>query len=131
MTVSEALIDWLEQYGMGCIDTDRQSDVVATYSLTKEPTDNIKTYLSGKVEHTQYYQLSARLDTQMDVDRIDNGRWLEGLERWVSNKNRLGELPSITGATVKSVEITSSFYCGMSQSNSSIYSLTVAIKYVI
>lgn len=135
MSVSESLIAWLKTFNntqtINKVDTDIQSDTALTYALIKEPIVNEKHYLSGLTERTEHYQVSARLNTQTDTARVKNGLWLENLEAWIREQNRTDNLPTITGASVKSVEVTSAFYLGETSENTSVYSLTIAIKYTI
>lgn len=56
MTVSEAIIQWLKQFApekMRQIDTDRMHGDV-DFALVKEPTINVKKYISGTEVHTEY-----------------------------------------------------------------------------
>lgn len=129
MTVSDSIISWLKGYENNRIDTGIQSDSVMSYALSKEPTVNVKRYVSGREVHTEYYQFTARLDTQTNSDRVDNGAWFEDLESWISEKNKEGNFPNITDATVSRVEVSSSFYIGRTDENTSIYSITIAITY--
>lgn len=132
MTVSENIIEWLKTFdpqAMPNIDTDLQAGGVATYSLLKEPTVNVKHYLSGREEHDEYYQLSARLETLENADRVDNGAWLESLEAWVREQNNSKNFPNITGIT--RIEISSSFSMGSVDNHTSIYSLTIKVKYTL
>lgn len=133
MTVSESIIEWLLGYDASVegIDTDIVSASSTSYALAKEPIINRKKYLSGKVESTEYYQLTARLDSQTNADRVSNTEWLEGIEKWVSDKNKSGDLPQIANATVSEVFISSSFYLGANAENNALYSLTLAIRYTI
>ena len=129
MTVSESLIQWLMQYDsdVNTIDTDILSATTTSYSLVKEPTINTRHYLSGRTERTEYYQLTARLDTQLNADRIANGTWLEGLERWIDEQKRQGNNPIISG--YKDVFVSSSYYLGRTAEDNSLYSLTIGVKY--
>lgn len=133
MTVSESIINWLYGYDTNVdgIDTDIVSASTASYALSKEPTVNIKKYLSGKVERTEYYQLTARLDSQTNADRKDNTMWLEGLEKWVKEQTEQGNVPIVNGKPVTDIYISSSFYLGRNAEDNSLYSLTMAIRYTI
>lgn len=134
-TVSDSLITWLkgfestEYWEMPKIDTDLQSAKVLTYALIKEPTINVKHYLSGKEEHTEYYELSARLASQTNTDRVDNGGFLEAVEAWISAKNKACDFPSIDGADVNRIRVSSGFYMGSTDTKDAVYSLTIEIRY--
>lgn len=135
MTISEAIIAWLKQFnpaeywGMNKIDTELQSAQVDSYSLVKAPTQSVKAYISGKKEYTDHYTIQARLSSQTDAERIDNNGFGEALENWVREKNLEKEYPFLTGASVKSVDITTPFYVGRTESNNFVYQMTIAIKY--
>lgn len=135
MTISQSVIKWLETFEpkefwqMKGINTDIQPAKVNSYSLVKEPIINKKTFISGKVRATEHYTLMARLDSQMDVGRVDNNVWGELLEEWVSEKNKKKELPILDGVTVQSMAVTTPFYLGKLETNESVYQLTISITY--
>lgn len=133
MTVSEAIIKWLmefmEEEGIERIDTERQSATSETFSLTKAPVQNVETYLSGRKSYTDHYTFLARLSNQSNADRIDNNTFGEALEKWVWEKDTIGEFPAIPGAEVESVNITTPFYAGRTEDNASVYQMIIAIKY--
>ena len=135
MTVSEAVIEWLKTFDMEeCrklkhIDTDLQSANVESYSLVKEPVQNVKTYLSGKKVYTDHYMIQARLASQTNSDRIDNNGFGEALEEWVRNQNSIKNFPIIKDAAVQSIAVTTPFFMGKTETNNSIYQTTIAITY--
>lgn len=136
MTISQSIIKWLETFEpkeywkMKGINTDIQPAKVNSYSLVKEPVINKKTSITGKVRATAHYTLMARLDSQMDAERVDNNTWGELLEEWVEEKNKKKELPELEGVTMQSVAVTTPFYLGKSEANESVYQLTISITYV-
>ncbi len=135
MTVSEAIIDWLKEFNpekywpMKEIDTEQQSLSPASYSLVKAPVQNVKTYISGKKVYTEHYTIQARLSNQTNEDRIDNNGFGEALENWVREMDAEGKYPELAAATVKSMDITTPFYVGKADNDSSVYQMTIAIKY--
>lgn len=129
MTVSEALINWLVEYDSSDIDTDLLGASTTSYALTKEPTINIKRYLSGRTERTEYYQFTARLDSQLNEERKLNSEWLENLEKWIEEQKTNNKMPTIEGATVRDVFISTGYYLGQNAEDNSVYSLTIGIKY--
>lgn len=135
MTVSESIIKWLqgfdlEEYGrMKQIDTDIQGAKVDSYALIKEPIRNMKSYLSGRKEITEHYTLTARLTSRENRERIHNVGFGEALEEWVADQNAAECYPKISDAKVKKISVTTPFYLGATQTNDSIYQLTVQIKY--
>lgn len=135
MTVSESIIEWLKQFNpaeywrMKKIDTELQSSSVDSYSLVKEPVQNVKAYLSGRKIYTDHYTIQARLSSQGEEDRIDNNGFGEALENWVRKKDISEEYPIIQDAKVKGIGITTPFYVGRTENNSFVYQMTIAIKY--
>lgn len=135
MTVSEAIIKWLKEFNpaeywkMKKIDTEQQSPHVDSYSLAKEPVQNVKPYLSGKKVYTDHYTFRARLSSSTPEDRIDNNGFGEALENWVRKKDSLEEYPELTDAVVKSIDVTTPFYVGRTDNNSFVYQMTIAIEY--
>lgn len=135
MTVSEAIIQWLKEFNpadywrMKKIDTEQQSAGVESYSLFKEPIQNVKTFLSGRKVITGHYTIRARLSSRSNEDRIDNSGFGEALEDWVMEKNAAGEFPALSGAVVKSIEVTTPFCVGRVDDNTFVYQMTIAIKY--
>lgn len=136
MTVSEAVIKWLktfepeEYWKIKNIDTDIQNARVDTYSLVREPVQNMKHYMSGKKVYTDYYMIQARLASNDNADRTDNNGFGEALENWVREQNKAENFPVIEAASVQGISVTTPFYMGKTETNNSIYQMTIAIKYV-
>ena len=133
MTVSQAVINWLltfdSEYGkMTGIDTDIIKGTTASYALVKEPVQNKIEDILGNVKCTDYYQLAARLDSQVNSDRIDNVAFLEALTEWIREKDKAKDYPVIEQG-VEKIEVTTPFYLGKTDGDNSIYQLTIAIKY--
>lgn len=135
MTVSEAIIEWLktfnpvEYWKMKHIDTGLMHGDV-DYALIKEPVRNVKTYLSGTKVITEHYQIAARLPTNTNSDCVDNNGFCEALEHWVEEQNRNRVLPEIPDAKVEKAEVTTPFYGWRTETNNSVYQMTVGITYV-
>lgn len=135
MTVSESIIKWLKDFNpsdywkMKHIDTDIQAAKVDAYSLVKEPVRNVKSYMSGKKVYTDHYTLQARLSSRTNSARIDNSGFGEVLETWVSEKNKKCEFPQLSDGKVTGVSVTTPFYVGRTETNDSVYQMTVALKY--
>lgn len=130
MTVSKAIIEWLKGFNsFNKINTDIQGPQVDTFALVKEPVKNVKTYISGKKIYTEHYMIQARLSSSDDLDRVDNLDFGDRLEEYVREKNRAEDFPKIPDATVNEIEITTPFYLGAVDNNSSVYQMTIAIEY--
>lgn len=135
-TVSESVISWLktfdpkEYWRMKRIETGILPADVDSYALVKEPIVNKKTSVSGKVTATEHYTLHARLSSQNNNDRIDNGAFGELLESWVLEQKQIRNYPEIESAKVKNVDVTTPFYIGKTDTDNSVYQLTISITYV-
>lgn len=135
MTVSESIIKWLKEFHpaeyqrMKRIDTDIQSAEVDSFSLVKEPVQNIKTYMSGKKVYTDHYTIHARLFSRNNTDRIENAGFGEALDAWVKERNKKKDFPMLEDAAVQSIDITTPFYIGQTAEKDSVYQMTIAIKY--
>lgn len=135
MTVSGAIIEWLKRFDpadywkMQKIDTDIQGAKVQTYSLVKEPVQNVKTYISGKKVCTEHYMIQARLSSNANIERVENIGFGEALEAYVREQNRKEDYPEIPDAKVKDIRVTTPFYMGKTGTNDSVYQMTIAIKY--
>lgn len=136
MTVSEAIIAWLKTFHpadywkMKNIDTDLQSAEVDTYSLVKEPVQNVKSYLSGKKVYTNHYMIQARLSSQCNSDRIENNGFGEALEAFVTEQNQKKVYPVIPDAQVQKISTTTPFYMGKTGTDNSVYQMTISIQYM-
>lgn len=135
-TVSESVIEWLkifnpkEYWKMKRIETGILPADVDSYALVKEPIVNKMTSISGKVTATEHYTLHARLTSQNNTDRIDNGAFGELLEAWVYEQKQSRNYSLIESGKVKSVDVTTPFYVGKTETNNSVYQLTISITYV-
>ena len=132
MTVSEAIIQWLKQFApekMRQIDTDRMHGDV-DFALVKEPTINVKKYISGTEVHTEYYQMLARLPSLTDTDCVENGPWMEELTRWIEKMDRERNYPELDNGTVQKIGISSSFFVGENEDADAIYQMTISIQYI-
>lgn len=131
MTVLQAIIKWLKTFSpenMKYIDTDvMHADV--DYALTKEPTKNVKKFISGTEIHTEHYQIRARLPSQTNTECIENNEWLESLTKWIEKNNKEKNFPELLD-TVQEVGISSSFYLGTTDTSEALYQMTIYIKYM-
>lgn len=135
MTISQEIIKWLKTFNpeeyrkMKRIDTDIQSAEVESYSLAQAPVRNVKKYITGREVCTDHYVLMARLASQTNTDRIDNNGFGEALENWISEQNKSHIYPDIPEYQVTNISTTTPFYLGKTDTNNSLYQLTIAVKY--
>ena len=136
MTVSQAIIQWLKTFvpedarKIKHIDTDLMHGDV-NYSLVKEPTTEIRRFLTGSEMHKEYYQIRVRLNSLTNTDCVDNGAYMEALTAWVDAQDKAKNFPDLgaPGITVKSIRVSSSFYLGATQDNKAVYMMTICIEY--
>ena len=134
MTISESIISWLmlfnpeDYWRMNKINTDIMHNDV-DYSLVKEPVRNVRTFISGTQIITEHYQFRARLSAFNDIEAVENGKWLEALTEWISEKNQKKEFPNINIGIVQEIGISSPFFIGKSDDKNAIYQLTIFIRY--
>lgn len=134
MTIAESLIKWLLEFNedgrkMEKIDVDRQSAEVESYSLIKEPVINRTTNVLGEETLTAHYTLMARLADNTNTDRIENNAFGEAMEEWIEEKNDRREYPAISKGKVLEVKVTTPFFVGRTETNNSVYQMTVALRY--
>lgn len=134
MTIAESIINWLLEFNedgkrMEMIDVDRQSAEVESYSLIKEPVVNSTTNVLGEETVTAHYTLMARLADNTNTDRIENNAFGEAMAAWIEEKNEHMEYPAITKGEVLDVKVTTPFFVGRTETNNSVYQMTVAIRY--
>lgn len=135
MTILEGIINWLlqfepQEYGrMKNIQADMLPARVNSYSLAKEPVQNRRTAISGRVTHTDHYTLHARLSANENGNRLDNATWGVLLEKWVQEKNKSRHFPEIDGILIRKVDITSPFARGIVNDREAVYQMTISIEY--
>ena len=88
MTIIESIVQFLNQYEKEKIGVDKLGSSTMSYSLMKEPQENVQRFISGLEVHTDYYQLAARRDAASEEDRIANNAWGQGIAEWISQKEQ-------------------------------------------
>ena len=56
MTIIESIVQFLNQYEKEKIGVDKLGSSTMSYSLMKEPQENVQRFISGLEVHTDYYQ---------------------------------------------------------------------------
>lgn len=87
MTVVEAIVKWLKEARINKISTDALPGQSVAYGIAKAPTQNVKTFVSGRKIYTDYYDFLARLDSKTDAERVNNHKFMEGLSEWIYEQN--------------------------------------------
>ncbi len=135
MTISESVIEWLHGYEggfelIGEIKTDQLSEDAESFGVFNTPRDSEVVFVDGSRDVTVHYLFLARQPSQTDDMRQSNQAWLEGLERWIRQQNRLRVLPEMDqGRTCFSVSVTGSYAAEEQNSAETVYQLGVAISY--
>lgn len=133
MTVSESVINWLKGFDIARvneINTDLLPAEVKSYSLAKEPVQNVQHFLSGRKVITDHFTIQARLASRTNAARMENSGFGEALEEWIFRQNTAGNYPEVENAKVQKVSVTTPFYLGQTQEHDSVYQMTVAIQYM-
>ena len=129
MTIIESIVQFLNQYEKEKIGVDKLGSSTMSYSLMKEPQENVQRFISGLEVHTDYYQLAARRDAASEEDRIANNAWGQGIAEWISQKEQAGEYPALDGYVSTVIGISKPFYFGASNNGSAVYQVTIKIEY--
>ena len=129
MTIIESIVQFLNQYEKEKIGVDKLGSSTMSYSLMKEPQENVQRFISGLEVHTDYYQLAARRDAASEADRIANNAWGQGIAEWISQREQAGEYPALDGYVCTGIGISAPFYFGASDNGSAVYQVTIKIEY--
>lgn len=133
MTVSEAVIAWLEGYeGLTgvIITTDWLEPEGDATSLRALPETTVKNFVDGSRDMTARYLIKRRLSSQTDEAHRQVRAWMEGLERWIIAQNRIHDLPEMGEKRVCiSVEIVSGCAVEEKDTTDALYQISMAVNY--
>ena len=87
MTIIESIVQFLNQYEKEKIGVDKLGSSTMSYSLMKEPQENVQRFISGLEVHTDYYQLAARRDAELPIMLGDRE-----LQNGSAKRNRRGNI---------------------------------------
>lgn len=130
MTVVEAIVNWLGQFNISKINTDALPGQSVAYGIAKEPVQNVRTFISGRKEYTDYYEFLARLDSKTEAERNNNHVFMEGLSEWIyeqGKKQMYPELPEHLSCL--DIAISTPFHMQAADEDSAVYGFTIKIKY--
>ncbi|MFT3982278.1 MAG: hypothetical protein QM697_00110 [Lachnospiraceae bacterium] len=131
MTVSEVIVTWLRQYQDVIIETNHISDGSDKYGLIKSPNRDIKSFMDGSYEITEYYQFLAKQNGTSDYDRKDIDEWLEVLTYWVDDYPYEYEYPAIdTSRRIQSIVLTGCPYPMNADDQEILYQMSLKITYL-
>lgn len=130
MTISQAIVEWLSHYKDLTIETNHIKDGADKYGLFKSPTRQVKNYLNLDYEITEYYQLLIRQNSVSEDDRKDSDEFLENLTYWADDFQFEYEYPKLDkNRKILDIEVTGTPYPLQTNSDDSIYQITIKITY--
>jgi hypothetical protein len=132
MTISESIIEWLEGYNLKVLDveTEQLEAVSEAYGFFKQPERNIEYFIDGSQKITEYYTFLTKQDSNLNIQRVSNGEFLESLEEWVEDKNFNEDFPTLTNGIVTDIAIANSFYVQEQNEETAVYQLSLEIIYI-
>lgn len=129
-TVSSAVAAWLSFFENMTVDTNHVTDGSDKYGLFKSPNRNVKNFLNGSYEITEYYQFFARQASVSEEDRKDSDAWLEELAYWADDFSFVYEYPALDGGRkINMIELTGMPYPMETGSSDTLFQMSLAITY--
>ena len=130
MTVVEAIVKWLKEARINKISTDALPGQSIAYGIAKVPTQNVKTFVSGRKIYTDHYYFLARLDSKTDAERVNNHKFMEGLSEWIYEQNVQELYPELPEhLKCSDISVSTPFHMQAADEDSAVYAFTIKIKY--
>lgn len=130
MTVVEAIVKWLKEARINKISTDALPGQSIAYGIAKAPTQNVKTFVSGRKIYTDYYDFLARLDSKTDAERVNNHKFMEELSEWIYEQNVQELYPELPEhLKCSDISVSTPFHMQAADEDSAVYAFTIKIKY--
>lgn len=107
--ITIAINDWLLQYEpiteIAEIHTEELPNKEESLALRRSGTENLPLrYITEKGWYRQYqYMLLLKINSEDDLQRINNLSWLDDLNDWIDEQNRLRNYPVLTNKKVKQI----------------------------
>ena len=131
MTISEYIVNLLNNYEGLEIDTNHVSDGSDKYGLFKSPSRNVQEFNDGSYEVTEFYQFIARQKMLSQSERKEADEWLEDLTYWVDDFPMQYAFPPIDGnRQVTGLSITGCPYPMESGDKNAMYQMSLSITYI-
>lgn len=131
MTISKYIADLLNLNKEISIETNHIKDGSDKYGLFKSPSRDVKEFIDGSCEITEYYQFMARQDTNSESERKEIDEWLEDLAYWADDLGLVYKFPEIDGnRKVTGFSITGNPYPMEADSRETLYQMALSITYV-
>lgn len=136
MTVSQAVVEWLNGYDGGVeladsVGIDHLEAEKESRGVFKAPGGRIEEFINGSRDVTANYIFCVRQPAQTNDLRKDANEWLEGLEKWVCARDMQRQLPDLqeSGREIYQVRVTNT-YAPEDQTDAEItYQLGLAVLY--
>ena len=130
MTISKAIVTWIESYDGIEVETNHIKDGADKYGLFKAPARDIKNFNDNSQEITEYYQFMAKQSAVSDTERKEADEWLEDLTYWVDDYPLNYEYPDVGGnRRIESIELTGCPYPMESTEDEILYQMSLKITY--
>ena len=131
MTISAYIVDLLKEYEGIEIDMNHMPDGSDKYGLFKSPSRNIKDFMDGSYEITEFYQFSARQTTLSKTERKEVDEWLEDLAYWADDFSYNYQFPDIDkNRKVTGFSITGNPYPMVADDKETMYEMSLSITYI-
>ena len=107
--ITTAINDWLLQYNkikeIAEIHTEKLPDENETLALQRAGVENLPLqYINDKGWYRQYqYMLLLKSNSEDDLQRLNNLKWLDDLSDWIDQQNLLRNYPELENKKVKKV----------------------------
>ena len=131
MTISQYIVEFLNEYESLVIDTNRINDGFDGNGLFKSPTRSVKTHLDCSLEITEHYQFMARQAAVSDTERKEADQWLEDLTYWVDDFSLKYTYPPLDkGRTVTDITVTGCPAPMEDKEDEILYQISLSITYL-
>ena len=130
MTISKYITELLKENKEISIETNHIADGSDKYGLFKSPSRDVKPFIDGSYEITEYYQFNARQKTNSESERKEADEWLEELAYWADDYSVINDFPEIDGnRRVTGFSITGNPYPMEADSRETLYHMSLSITY--
>ena len=133
MTIAESIAQWLKKYDemeISEVSIDKLDTEANSYGMLKGNVNNFTQFSDGTKLFTQYFYFVIRKFSQTESERADNQAWLQGLEKFIDDKNENNELPILEdGYSCEQVLVNNSYYVYSTGEEDTIYQLTLAVDF--
>lgn len=134
MTVSKALVKWLQDYeglSVAMVQLENVGAAADSCGLYRSPNREVTDYNCSDYKIKEYYELFIKKDSQTASERADADRWIENLAYWIDDCGYEEKHPTIDNKRiVQSVELTSSPYAIQNDNKGILWHLGIGVEYI-